>query len=295
MRRLHSQPPTGINVDPAGRCQGRALRAAERSKTLDSLPPGIDSNLPAAASAAAAYEIENSSSVLAVRLGLRFLKGLPEEAGKRIENERARRPFADAADLARRCDLRAGELPLLAFAGALASLGLTRREALWQAAEVGRRAGPLYESLPPSPGAAPLPAMSAVEETEADYEATEMTAGPHLLSYLRETLARQGVLSAGELAKGTEGARVRAAGAVIVRQRPGTAKGFVFLTLEDETGIANIIVRPDLFQSDRATVIGAPFLLVEGILQNVDGVTSVKAERVERLGELPAAESHDFY
>jgi len=82
---------------------------------------------------------------------------------------------------------------------------------------------------------------------------------------------------------------------VITRQRPGTAKGFVFLTLEDETGIANVIVAPDLYARDEGTIASAPFLLVDGILQNIDGVTSVKADRVERLGDLPAAESHDFY
>jgi len=211
-----------------------------------------------------------------------------------IEIEQAKGPFLDVADLSRRCDLRAGELPLLAFAGALASLGLTRREALWQAAEVARRAGPLYESLPPSPGAAPLPAMSAVEETEADYDATEMTAGPHLLSYLRETLARQGVLSAGELAKGTEGARVRAAGAVIVRQRPGTAKGFVFLSLEDESGIVQAIVRPDLFRENRALLVGSPGLVVEGRLQTRDGTLSIRADRFWPLPSLPDVPGHDF-
>jgi len=225
---------------------------------------------------------------------MRFLKGLSEKAGKMIEIEQAKGPFLDVADLSRRCDLRAGELPFLAFAGALASLGLTRREALWQAAEVGRRAGPLYESLPPSPGAAPLPAMSAVEETEADYEATEMTAGPHLLSYLRETLARQGVFSAGELARGKEGARVRAAGAVIVRQRPGTAKGFVFLSLEDESGIVQAIVRPDLFKENRALIVGSPGLVVEGRLQTRDGTLSIRADRFWPLPSFPEVPGHDF-
>jgi error-prone DNA polymerase len=141
----------------------------------------------------------------------------------------------------------------------------------------------------------PLPSMTALERMTADYAGTSLTIGPHPMTLRRHDLAARGVQRAIDLPRGRSGQRVRTAGMVITRQRPGTAKGFVFLTLEDETGIANVIVRPDLFQAERAAVIGAPFLLVEGILQNVDGVTSVKAERVQPLGDLPAAESHDFY
>ena len=137
--------------------------------------------------------------------------------------------------------------------------------------------------------------MTVLERMTADYAGTSLTIGPHPMTLRRHDLATRGVQRAIDLPRGRSGQRVRTAGMVITRQRPGTAKGFVFLTLEDETGIANVIVRPDLFQVARAVVIGAPFLLVEGILQNIDGVTSVKAERMEALGELPAAESHDFY
>jgi error-prone DNA polymerase len=108
-------------------------------------------------------------------------------------------------------------------------------------------------------------------------------------------LALRGVQRAVDLPRGRHGRRVRVAGAVITRQRPGTAKGFVFLTLEDETGIANIIVRPDLFAVERGTIVGAPYLLVEGLLQIQEGVTSVKAERVIPLGgNQPDPQSHDF-
>jgi error-prone DNA polymerase len=148
----------------------------------------------------------------------------------------------------------------------------------------------------PQPGdRSPLPSMTPLERMTADYAGTSLTIGPHPMTLRRHDLSLRGVQRAIDLPRGKSGQRVRTAGMVITRQRPGTAKGFVFLTLEDETGIANVIVRPDLFQAERAAVIGASFLLVEGILQNVDGVTSVKAERVEPLGELPAAESHDFY
>ena len=108
----------------------------------------------------------------------------------------------------------------------------------------------------------------------------------------------RGVVPAIDLPKARPGRRVRTAGMVITRQRPGTAKGFVFLTLEDETGISNIIIRPDLYATDRLTIVESPFLLVEGILQNQDGVTSIKAERVSRLDGLSdaaAIDSHDFH
>ncbi|MFI5182508.1 MAG: error-prone DNA polymerase [Thermoanaerobaculia bacterium] len=230
----------------------------------------------------------------AVRLGLRFLKGLREGAGRTIEDECARRPFVDVTDLARRCTLRPDEMDRLAWAGALSSLGLSRREAMWQVAEIGRLTGPLYESLPPSSRAAPLPPMSALAETEADYDATGMTAGPHLLAYLRDRLKKDGVLSAAELAERRNGERVRAAGAVIVRQRPGTAKGFVFLSLEDESGIVQAIVRPDLFRENRSLIVGTPGLVVEGKLQTTDGTLSVRADRFWPLPSLPDLPSHDF-
>ena len=137
--------------------------------------------------------------------------------------------------------------------------------------------------------------MTVPERLLADYAGTSLTIGPHPMSLRRSELALRGVLRASELPAGRHGRRVRVAGAVITRQRPGTAKGFVFLTLEDETGIANIIVRPDLFSEQRATIVGEPYLLVEGTLQIQEGVTSVKAERLHSLGgNSPQMDSHDF-
>ncbi len=138
--------------------------------------------------------------------------------------------------------------------------------------------------------------MTPVERVAADYSGTSLTIGPHPMAMRRREMALRGVLRASDLPRERDGRRVRVAGAVITRQRPGTAKGFVFLTLEDETGIANIIVRPDLFARDRLTVIEERFLLVEGRLQNQDGITSVRAERFEPLpGARIDVESHDFY
>jgi error-prone DNA polymerase len=143
--------------------------------------------------------------------------------------------------------------------------------------------------------AGPLRAMTPPERLMADYAGTSLTIGPHPLALRRAELALRGVLRARDLPQGRHGRRVRVAGAVITRQRPGTAKGFVFLTLEDETGIANVIVRPDLFSEQRSAIVGAPYLLIEGTLQLQEGVTSVKAERVLPLtGEAPDPQSHDF-
>jgi error-prone DNA polymerase len=111
----------------------------------------------------------------------------------------------------------------------------------------------------------------------------------------RGDLALQGVMRAADLPNVRNGRRVRVAGMVITRQRPGTAKGFVFLTLEDETGISNIIIRPDLFDRDRMTVVRQPFLLVDGIMQHQDGVLSVRAERVEGIEGAASIDAHDFY
>ena len=140
--------------------------------------------------------------------------------------------------------------------------------------------------------------MNVSERLIADYSGAGLTVGPHPLTFRRHELSMRGVLPAIELPRARAGRRVRTAGMVITRQRPGTAKGFVFLTLEDETGIANIIVRPDLYASDRLIIVESSFLLVEGVLQNQDGVTSIKAERVSRLAGLPdsaAIDSHDFH
>jgi error-prone DNA polymerase len=137
--------------------------------------------------------------------------------------------------------------------------------------------------------------MDVGERLAEDYAGTGVTLGPHPLALLRPALARQGLVPAADLASLGHGRRVRVAGSVIVRQRPGTAKGFVFLSLEDETGIANVIVTPQLFARHRLALVTAPFLLVDGVAQNQDGVVSVKAARVEALSGLgPAVPSHDF-
>ena len=138
--------------------------------------------------------------------------------------------------------------------------------------------------------------MSRSEETLADYATMDLTTGPHLLTHFRAKLKEDGVVTATQMKRLRNGSRVATAGAVIVRQRPGTAKGFVFLTLEDETGIANIIVRPDLFARDRLIIVEERFLIVDGVLQNQDGVTSIRAEQVHGMRGVDVDfDAHDFY
>ncbi|HZA02497.1 MAG TPA: OB-fold nucleic acid binding domain-containing protein [Hyphomicrobiaceae bacterium] len=137
--------------------------------------------------------------------------------------------------------------------------------------------------------------MTEAERLVADYAGMGLSIGRHPMALRRDELAMRGVLRACDLPRARQGRRVRVAGMVITRQRPGTAKGFVFLTLEDETGISNIIIRPDLFDRERTVVIRQPFLIVDGVLQHQDGVLSVRAEKVEGIDGGASIDAHDFY
>ena len=208
--------------------------------------------------------------------------------------------FSSLDDVIARTGARRDELVTLAEIGALNGFGpeYDRRTALWQIERAVRPEGELFKKAEDrrQETESPLPPMTPVERVIADYAGTSLTVGPHPMSFKRQELAMRGVMRAIDLPHGRDGRRVRVAGAVITRQRPGTAKGFVFLTLEDETGIANIIVRPDVFTDQRMTILEQPFLLVDGRLQIQDGVTSVKAERCEGLWRAgPDVESHDFH
>ncbi len=146
------------------------------------------------------------------------------------------------------------------------------------------------------PEHSPLAPMTPEERLIADFRGTGMTVGPHPMAYKRQEMKQRHVRAVAELARLRDGLTVRIAGAVIARQRPGTAHGFVFLSVEDETGITNAIITPQLFKKEYATVVQHQFLLIEGKLQNQDGVISVKAERVQPL-PITRAEtaSHDFH
>jgi len=204
--------------------------------------------------------------------------------------------FDSLDDFIARTGVRREELATLAEVGALNAFGYDRRAALWQIEKAVRKEGALFKGSRGKPEVSPLPKMTSVERVTADYEGTGLTIGPHPMSFRRRELAMRGVLRAVDLPRGRHGRRVRVAGAVITRQRPGTAKGFIFLTLEDETGVSNIIIRPPLFAEQKMIILEQPFLLVDGRLQIQDGVTSVKAERCQGLWTTePDVESHDFH
>jgi error-prone DNA polymerase len=228
-----------------------------------------------------------------VRLSLGYVRGLRAEAAERIVAERERRAFASLQDFVDRTGLRRDEQRSLAEVGALNAFGLTRRSALWQV-EKGPRGALFRDGAPRDLGESPLPEMSFPERLRSDLAGTGLTVGPHPVSLARGELFERGALRAADLERLGDGERVRVAGAVICRQRPGTASGFLFLTLEDETGLVNVIVRPDLFHRDRAVLTGAPLLEVDGVLQSREG-TSVRALAVrEALAGAPVAPARSF-
>jgi error-prone DNA polymerase len=269
----------------------------------------------------------------ALRLGLRYVRGFREECAQALVRERILAPFASIHDLTRRVpELRKDELTTLAEIGALNAVASTqypvprflrpshslggwndkgftgysaqgtgysklhRRDALWQVERAVRGSGPLLEKLSEPDSPSPLQPMNHEERLVADFHGTGLTVGPHPMAYRRDWLNAMGIRRASDLRNIPNGKRLRIGGCVITRQRPGTAKGFVFVSLEDETGVANAIITPDLFHQNRLLLASERFLAIEGILQNQDNVISVKAERVLPLFVTKAETvSHDFH
>jgi len=290
----------------------------------------------------ASSAVEPDADNAALRLGLRYARGLREEAAQSLVRQRNLAPFTSIRDLVHRVpQLRKDELNTLAEIGALNSIGnlppshtdtektkelskefaptvqsatknpsritsvplclggefaFHRRDALWQVERAVRHSGPLLDELSEPDAISPLRPMNPEERLVADFRGTGMTVGPHPMAYHRARMQAIGIHKASELGNFPDGQYLRIAGCVICRQRPGTAKGFVFLSIEDETGVANAIVTPDLFQKNRLLLSSEQFLMVEGVLQNQDNVISVKAERVLPFSVTRAeTSSHDFY
>ncbi len=297
----------------------------------------IDNRQPAIANSLAT---QDSQLAPTLRMGLRYVRGLREEAARSLILERMSAPFTSIHDLARRVpELRKDELATLAEIGALNAVSssqwpvasqtrhgsppilthpinnqrstinnsrgsqlaarnsqLHRRDALWQVERAVRASGPLLEQHAEPDERSPLTPMNHEERLVADFHGTGLTVGPHPMAYRRAWLNAMGIRRASELRDLPAGKRLRIGGCVITRQRPGTAKGFVFISLEDETGVANAIIRPDLFHQNRLLLASERFLAIEGILQNQDNVISVEAERVQRLFVTKAETvSHDFH
>jgi error-prone DNA polymerase len=260
-----------------------------------------------------------------VRLGFCVVNGLRKEHGEALVTERERAAFASLDDFKRRVELTKEELRTLAELGALNCFAEHRRAAMWRVEETeyddllgirilgsarasravsGALAG--NSSSPRSPfgeapngaregACAPLKPMSMPERVKADYETMNLTTGPHPMKLLRAQLPD--IWRASDLPSARHGATVQIGGNVICRQRPGTAKGFVFISLEDETGVSNAIVTPDLFERMRLVITEEPFLVIEGIVQNTDNVVLIKAQEIRPLAheQLIGSESHDFH
>jgi error-prone DNA polymerase len=247
------------------------------------------------------HELDGS---LSLRMGLGYAKRLRRQSAEALVQSRLQNgTFLSTEDLALRVPiLNKKDLTILAHIGALNKIaGIThRRDALWQVERAGKLEGPLLkqqsEWLQDGSEISPLHQMNAEQRLIADYTGTGLTVGKHPMFYRRPELRRGNMLSAQELRTRRDGEYVRTAGCVIARQRPGTAKGFIFLSMEDETGIANVIVTPDVYERNRLLVTRSKFLMAEGQLQNQDGVVHVKAAKLITLSvNVPEIYSHDFH
>jgi error-prone DNA polymerase len=264
---------------------------------------------PCTADAATASESAPATKPApAVRLGVRSVRGLGAAARSKLERALADGPFASIEDVVRRSGLDRRSLRHLAEAGALDGLLpdepdlRRRRAALWAVLDAERGdAGPLAprRRVSRSEGTAPLPPMSRVELTEADYRMTGISLAGHPMMHVRDVLVPNGVRTARDLLlNGRDGETVATAGLVICRQRPGTAKGFVFLTLEDETGLINVVVTPQRFERQALLISRTPLLLVRGVLQVEQKVVNVRAKQFRALQAAVGAEfaqRHDFH
>jgi len=287
------QRAAGSGQQAAGRGQESRVGLAADGTSARQRPPAARCPLPAAR--------------CLLRLGFRMLHGMSRAHAEAIERARGEGPFRSIEDFARRTGLGRAVLSRLARAGAFGSLGLDQRQALWHALGQDQKELPLFDPPPrkaatsggrvDSAAEVELPKMSAAEEVLADYRTTGLSLRAHPLGFLREGLDRLGVAPAARLETLPDGGPVRVAGIVLVRQRPGTAKGITFLTLEDETGQANLIVRPDVWKKHRRAALGAAVLLAQGRLQRQGLVIHVLVSRLEdlsdRLAEL-GPQSRDF-
>ncbi|MGB8930229.1 MAG: error-prone DNA polymerase, partial [Anaeromyxobacteraceae bacterium] len=290
-----------LDSQPMGFYSPHTLVEDARRHGIDVRPPdvqwsGWDSTLEGAAEGVPSHPGEPP----AVRVGLHQVRGLPRGVGEAIVAARRTAPFLSVADLADRGGVSRAWLARLAEAGALASLDPERRSAVWKTLAIadgspGER--DLFAGVAPPEPEVKLPESSAAEEIAADYATTSLSTRGHPMAVMRPSLAGGAVRTTREIARLHDRERVEVAGLVIVRQRPETAKGIVFVSLEDETGIANLVVMPDVYERYRALVRGSPFLLVRGRMERSGQVVNVRAESFAPLALAPPVgnRSHDFH
>ena len=223
---------------------------------------------------------ESNGTELPLRLGLRIVHGVAAVDGERILAARAERPFISVEDLWRRSGVPLATLEKLAKADAFHALGLDRRQALWAIRGLGESPLPLFEATERKEEPVRLVPLTAGREVVEDYRATQLTLRQHPLFFLRDGLANEGVIPCAALRHVKDGRRVEVAGIILVRQKPGSAKGVLFITVEDETGVANIILWPDRFEAQRTVVMSSAMISVTGIVQREGEVIHVIASRI---------------
>ena len=236
-------------------------------------------------------------STHAVRVGLRYVRGLSERLLDRIDEARTEAPFTDLEDFTRRTGAPVDALENLATAGAFAGFGITRRAGLWAAGGLREARPDTLPGLVTGIDAPPLPGMTELEATAADLATTGLSAARHPTEFVRDELTAAGVVTAATLRTCRDRAIVEVAGIVTHRQQPETAKGVVFLNLEDETGLINVICTPDVWQRYRRVARTSPALRIRGRLEREQGVINLLAQRIEALALTPAAHlrARDFH
>jgi error-prone DNA polymerase len=233
----------------------------------------------------------------AIRVGLHAIRGLPRSVGEAVVAARTLGPFSSISDLVRRAHLSRAWLLRLAEAGALGPLAVDRRSAVWRSLGIEAFDGDLFAGLAPPEPVPALPDASAAEEISADFATSGLSVRSHPMAVVRPGLGSGTVRTVRELVRLPDRAPVEVAGLVIVRQRPETARGIVFVSLEDETGIANLVVMPDVYERFRPVVRGSPFLLARGRVERNGLVVNVRVDSMAPLALAPPVgdRARDFH
>jgi error-prone DNA polymerase len=278
-----------INSQPMGFYSPSQLIRDARGHGVRVLPPDVNHS-------GWDCRLENQ----ALRLGLRVLTGIPEAAVKKIEAAREAGPFASLDDFVRRTGLSQAVVAKLAEADVFSSLAMDRRAALWQALGQEKRVKhmPLLARMTEDEPPAPLPPMPPIEQVFADYRTSGMSLKAHPISFFRQQLNAMRITPAGELEKTRDGRHLRVAGLVLLRQRPGTAKGITFATIEDETGLANLVIRPQIWERYYAVARRSPAWIAHGCLENRESVIHLVVNRLEDLSHMLGSikiQSRDFH